>query len=854
MALAATAIVVSIIGFSHHAFAIWEPITPDSGNTVLTTVGNPVSPLTGGTASNRVYHVIKKEATSQVLFTEFDVYFSELGTGHYIELTDRINNTNRCGVWWSGVGPFVTVTMTIQDPVNPLMPAAQRTATFNIPEANICSPAATGGTNARGTNNGRFFARYPVPLGFAAGLVNRDADTSLYNIKMRIAYSNPAAVPPGGSGGPNQQILFKAQTDTAVPATCNSATCDRYIGAAAATSGGTTPNVATLGDTNDGNTGVYTQQRVYFGLPCTTNTAIRKRITVYDLDNGSTGGSWGNAAEASGQNRARFFIQSSPNGVTWTSLDATDYLLRQDTGGGPTTTTPISVMGGIDTLLPKDGSAITTNVEFIMQPRTHYRIIVSPLYSNNIINLGLPVGSRTIFGVLNCNVRVAGSIATTPAAGVDPIEAGRRLTMTAQSVRSGNTDFTSSYNYNFRVWYDTGDNVYNAVDDGGLLCNQGSDITDTNASGVTRTLNNCSNILADPSARGGRATAICSQLVLTRLATDSVTQVTTGAPPNGVIRCFRIGKYPHLEARNGDVFAGGRLASASPTCTFTPGTTPIISSSQRQPDGVGPYYTSYATYGVTSLGEALTFGSMGVSYEDIGAVPSTISDNLVFANTSTVDGFFYNATGNNATPTTPHCLNDPFAIFGPRATTNVPGTSIDISSPGFPDNANLTGAGTIDLYASAPIPPGKKIVIYAKSANIKISSNITYADQAYGSIDQIPQIVILTDRDLIVRQDAVTGGQVTQLDGIYAAKNNFFTCDVVPRLHLCEVPLQINGAVIAGEHVIPLRTAGADAANYAAMAETFNLRSDMLINQLPDAGSPSTFIQTLSETEVPPRF
>ncbi len=852
IAFAVVAFAVTFIGFSQSASALWEPYTPDQGNNIITTTGNPVSPLTGGTQSNRVYHVLKKEGTSQVVRTEFDAYFSELNTNHYIELTSRINNTNRCGVW-NGFDPFITVTMTILDPINPAMPAAQKQAVYNIPAGNICA-GATGGTNARGTNNGRFFARYPVPLGFANGLVNRDDDTSLYRINMRIAYSNPGAVSTGGGGNPNQQVLFKVQTDTAVPASCNSTTCDRYIGASAATTGQTTPNIATLGDTNDGNAGVYTQQRFYFGLPCRENTAQRKRITVYDLDNGSTGGSWGNGAESRGENRARFFIQTSTNGSTWTSLDAADYLLRQDVNtstGVVLGNAAISTMGGIDTILPRDGSSITTNAEFMMQPHMFYRVIISPLYSNNIINLGIPVGSRTIFGVLNCNVGLAGSIAANPTSGIEPIEAGRSLTLTPQSKRSGNTDFTSSYNYNFKIWYDTGDDVYNAADDGAPVCTRSANLTDGNAATAPpRTLNTCPAVVANPAANGGRATAICSQLILTRLPTDSVTNITTAAAPNGLTRCFHIGKFPHLEARNGDIFAGGRFREASPTCTMTG--KPIVSSSQRQIATGGPFYTSYATYGVTSLGASLTFGSMGQSYD---TSPTTIADNLVFANTSTVDGYFYNPTGNNNTPTTASCLNNPFALFGPRADAgaDVAGTNIDISTLG--DDTNLTASGTINLYASQPIPAGKKIVIYAKTADIKITSNITYADQAYASINQIPQVIVLTDRNMIVGQtSSVDGSQITQLDGIYAARVNFYTCDLVPRLHVCEMPLKVNGAVVVGQHTVPLRTAGADATSLTGMAETFNLRSDMFLNQLPEAGGANVYIKTLSETEQPPRF
>lgn len=870
IAIVVVAVVLVFVGFSHRADALWEPVTPKSSGTtndsiLITSLGNPFSPLTGGTTAtdtNTVYHVIKREGSSSVTFTEFDTYFSELDAGHYIELTDRVpatSPTNRCSIISSGFSSsdaFVTVTLTIQDPV-PSLPAAQRTVMFNIPYGNICAPAATGGTNARGTNTGRFFARYPVPTGFVTGQVNRDDDTSLYRIKVRVAYSDTATLAVGSGPSNHQQILFKARTDTAVPAGCSATTCDRYIGVTAPTTGPVLPsgamaptkNYSTLGNTADPTTGIYTQQRFYFGLPCKETSSQRQRLSIYDLDNGSGDGSWGKAAVDSGRNRAGFLIQRSTNGTTWTTLADGDYLLRQDVEGAVTTTTGFANLGGTRVLMPKDGSSVTTNVEFTLQPKTRYRIIISPLYSNNLVNIGLPVGTRSIFGVLDCNVGLAGSIATSPVSGVEPIEAGRSIALTAQSKRSGNTDFISSYNYNFRVWYDTGDDVYNAADDGALLCNPNGNIADSNsATAPARTLNATPCVaLADPSARGGRATAICSQLVLTRLPTDSVTNITTGAPPNGVIRCFHIGKYPHLEAHNGDIYAGGQLPSSVPTCSIP--YKPIVSSSQRLIDGA--YYSSYATYGVTSLGASLTFGSMGQSYGF-----STFANDLVFANNTASEGYFLNATGNNNAPTVTNCLNDPYNIFGSRgiAGTSTGSTNVDVSL--LTGDARLTATSTVNLYASTPIQPGRKIVIYANNgANIKITSNITYADQAYGSINAIPQIVVLTDKSLIVGQTSTVDGQpITQVDGIYAAKDNFYTCDLVPRLHLCEAPLRVNGAVVVGKNTVPLRTAGADATNYGAMAETFNLRSDMFLNQLPEAGGANVYIKTRSETEVPPRF
>lgn len=306
-----------------------------------------------------------------------------------------------------------------------------------------------------------------------------------------------------------------------------------------------------------------------------------------------------------------------------------------------------------------------------------------------------------------------------------------------------------------------------------------------------------------------------------------------------VVTCVTVAKLPHLEARNGDVYAGGVLPSVSPTCTLT--ASPILASSQVSMGG--SIYSSYATYGVTSLGMAEKFGSASLSFDTI----SSPTKSLIFSNNEGGNslGYFRNTTGDNtSTPTTGTCLNDPFVVFGPRATAANASTTVDIST--LTTNTVLTAPGTITLSASQPIT--RKIVVYARNAHIKIVSNIAYADHPYASVNDIPQVVLLTNRSMVVAPG------VAQLDGIYAAKDNFYSCDVVPRLHVCEARLTVNGAVIVGNHVVALRTNGADQAHPADMAEIFNLAPSMFLNQLPQNNGSDVYIKTLSETEVPPRF
>lgn len=460
-------------------------------------------------------------------------------------------------------------------------------------------------------------------------------------------------------------------------------------------------------------------------------------------------------------------------------------------------------------------------------------IVVSPRSASN----SSPRSSEEVCARVTDGYELSALVAADP--DVSPVSEGSIVTLIAQTNREGRDSNHSTFNYTWRTWFDTGDRTYNVGEEQACVYVSRSSVTQS-GSGIQEH-QRCENIVVSSARSGGRATAVCGQLIVT--ATDGITVVTAGAPPTGVIRCISLGKYPHLEARNGDLYAGGQFAGGA--CTLV--NKPIIASSLVSQGSVS--YTSYATYGVTSLGLVDKFGSAGSSYNN--ALATTRS--LIFSNNTGSGnnlGYFHNATGDNdsiPSATTTCNLNNPFTTFGSKATSAAGGSNIDIS--GLSANTRLTASGTINLSASSPIPAGKKIVIYANNnANIRITSNITYANQAYGSLNNIPQIIVLTDRSIVVDHT------VTQLDGIYAAKKNFYTCDTVPRLNSCNTQLTVNGAVLAGEHTVPLRTYGAEGANPSEMAEIFNLAPSMFLNQLPGAGSSDIYIKTLSEIEVPPRF
>lgn len=831
VAIAAVLAVVSFGGDRAYAAQAITPIALDSPAT--NELGTTQAP-----GDNNLYHVLKNEDSSQVYDVDMFAYFDTNVAGRYINITDRNTNpADRCMTtgaqrYTGGAGGdyFVRVTLTLMDP-SPATPINDRSVIYNIPRDRVCGAAfnTPGVLNAYGSVNSNFFAQYPLPTGFTASL--RNSETNLYKVRVLIDLNR--LTPRQSTGDPinRQQAMFKVRTD-------NSCAVNSCFFSSIPTPTATR-NTSTLGSMAGAE---YKRIRMYFGLPCSVATAQPSTaFRVYDVDNQSGGTSW-DSGTPMGRRWARFLIEqrNMTTGV-WSALPQAAY--SAITGATPNAPIPYfdPTYGGNRWMIrPDDAGLSDTLVRFTMQPRTQYRVTLGPIWSGNLVGFGLP--QEDVFGRIDCNVNVGGYIDTNPAAG--PVPNGSNLTFEPHVTRTGSSLFPSDINHRLFVWYDnSGNATYDplAGDERVLVPNDCQLFTPNRVlTGSADVALPVCPVTVDSTRASGSAVAICAQLVLG--SNDALSQITQP----GVV-CRNIGKYPLLEARNGDVFAGGSFGSMAP-CTMT--SRPIVSSSQRQLVAGGPFYTSYATYGVTSLGASLTFGSMGEPYD---TNPATLANDLVFANNSATEGYFYNNTGDNNPPTVAHCLNDPFAVFGPRATTPSGLTNIDLSS--LTGNINLTATGTVNLYALQPIQPRTRLVIHAPSANIKITSNINYADQAYGSINDLPQIVVLAGQNLIVGQTSTVNGQpITQLDGIYASRSNFYTCDVVPRLHQCEAPLLVNGAVVVGGHTVPLRTFGSEASNPAEVAETFNLRSDMLLNQLPDAGNPGVYLHTMSEREAPQRF
>ena len=601
---------------------------------------------------------------------------------------------------------------------------------------------------------------------------------------------------------------------------------------------------------------------MYFGLPCsvtTQRTGIALRI--YDVDNQSGGSSW-DSSTVMARRYARFLIeQRNMTTGAWSALPAASYTSisgAQNPSNPGNPNSPVTYYNpdysaNRSMIMPNNAGLSNTLVEFTMQPKTQYRVTLGPIWSGTLVGFGLP--QENIFGKIDCNVGVQGSVTSNPATG--PLSAGTSVTFSPSLTRSGSSLFPSNVSHEMFVWYDTaGNNAYDPGDDrvvNAASCSRAATTPSMTASSLA--LPACTTTV-DTARGGGAAVAICAQLRVT--ANDAFTRAN-----DSTVICLSIGKSPHLQAANGDVYAGGVLNSAG-ACTIT--RSPVISGSSVTI--AGSRYSSWATYGVTSLGTSRAFASNNLRAGDPTSASLVFANRLVTNAFGSAHGYFGNLNSNTTgLPDVTRCLNEPFSTFSPQATPTTPTTSINLAplvggGGGVVGRSYNIGSGTFTITAPPgwTIPRNTKVIIDVRGANadVKIDSNLIYNNGPYASIDEIPQLVILSGRDITI------GSGVSRVDGILGMRRDLITCELPvattePRLGVCNTALNINGAVVAGGKVRAFRTYGAEVSvangtSYDTPAEVFNFAPNVLLKSLPSPGNPDVDVRTVSEKEAPPRF
>lgn len=563
---------------------------------------------------------------------------------------------------------------------------------------------------------------------------------------------------------------------------------------------------------------VYSDLDIPFGPDCTlTTTFDTKRLVISDADN-----------------VGQYSVQPQPFNVSVLAFTQSTGVYRglvQLTPAGNVAGGAVDISGGNKTVWqPIGGNQTGVGFDFTVQQGVVYRLRISRVYFNNTLQFRLPYDGAHYYIPCQQPRHIRAVTSMTP----NPVENGQTITGTTTIINSTNNSTDSAVNFTRRVWADRNRNGVFDAGDTSLLGPQ-SGATIVPASPGTRPVVPNWTATADSATMGGR---VCISLGISATA-----PVVVDAPATS-ISCADIGKKPKIQVAGGDVTVGGTFRNGAGTCPIQTSATlkGLIGSTTTVGSTV---YSSFTQYGAFSLGQLTLFGA------DNAPPGYPFADSLSFGNTPNF-GYFYSAgrgTPTTGNPLQARCLNDPFAVYASKASTNSASTSVDLATAGA--NLNLTASGTIQIGTGSPakpIPAGKRIIVYAPNATtVEIRNDIAYADGPYGSIDQIPQVVVITNGNIVV--DA----GVRRIDGIYAAKGDFTTCEVQPQLDTCTNALEINGLVVVGSDFKPFRTAGATSSDYFERAEVLRLRPDALLNQITGANSSST-IRTVDQREVPPRF
>jgi hypothetical protein len=167
----------------------------------------------------------------------------------------------------------------------------------------------------------------------------------------------------------------------------------------------------------------------------------------------------------------------------------------------------------------------------------------------------------------------------------------------------------------------------------------------------------------------------------------------------------------------------------------------------------------------------------------------------------------------------------------------------------LPNVAELYPTSNVGSLPSGAIPNvAQKKFIFVTAGSLTIPSDIIIPTP-FGSATDIPRVIIYA------RGNIAIAANVQRLDATIITNGILYTCDTAaPNATQCNLPLAINGGVIAGNDVVPGRTAGGEISSLNVYGETFNLNPAITISEYEQARQNDAAITTIRQTELPPRF
>lgn len=694
-----------------------------------------------------------------------------------------------------------------------------------------------------------------------------DENTRLQKMIVRVGYKNSAYE--------RLNILGLVQFRVEMSNTCSDANCRQYvavIGAKDTVNAGREDDEArnfsmenSANDQPDSRQGgsasdlpqYYLRRFVYFGLPCTQQTAKSAHLNLYDMNDNDwvfnkpivgvllqkyINNTWedltpGSEYTVENINASGVSSQHSPpNAITTIMSNASSAVSTN-----PYMYSISSWNSGTKyVIIPKNIDRSTTKIKFDMQPFTRYRIVITPDSARDFTAVGIPADS--IYGIIQCSADVEGAVKATPD---DTVSDGQTIDFDffATKFNMSDTDVDSKYKYSTRVWYDTSNEIYDPADgdvEDGCVYNSPDWVVHKTTDSAERALrvgnplsiNGCHDYLVDIGRASRRPAFICASLTL-----EGGDMTLVRAPATNV-KCVRIGKIPGVNLWGGDVAVG------------RDGTSQNVVTSFRRSSG-SRIFGSWAEYAIMASGNVESASAAALSRKEGREVGADV-DRLTFANNTSPKGNF--AVGRSSD------MAGGIRLLYPT-TTNIAGASLDVGSLSS-SGRYVKASGNLSVSGN----PTRSIVIDAKDSVVTIIGNIDYGNATYDSAGRLPQLVIIA-------KDIIIDDSVTRVDAWLIANDGVIsTCDEIKttpdryysglKIDVCTRQLTINGPVSAG-HLQLRRTFGAEAPRGSTgdekndrlndPAEIINLRADtyMWTNAV---NSLYGEIRTTHTRDIAPRF
>lgn len=307
-----------------------------------------------------------------------------------------------------------------------------------------------------------------------------------------------------------------------------------------------------------------------------------------------------------------------------------------------------------------------------------------------------------------------------------------------------------------------------------------------------------------------------------------------GANPSPLSSCLTVVNKPVFMVNGGDIVAGAAV-DTSGSCGVG-----AISGVGGWNSGLAPAYQ-----GANSQLAAFATGTItGFATAARNMVGTTAPTGLAFTNTTNVNiPLEQYGGGLERVP----CIDNHWAM--PAATP----PNIGAGNIGKTGGGGGTGIFQLSSAITSPITVdvGVQQIIYV-TGNLRINRNITYAGRGtWSGLRAIPALKFVVTGDIII------DNTVTDLDGIYVATGNIYTCDAAIDTGLygnCGARLRVRGALVAQGKVNLMRTFGSISnAAPGNVAEEITYLPEVWMAQWPEVGGGDNDSGTYdSITALPP--